>query len=114
MKKLLIGIVSIVLAFTFSNVDAKAQNYNQEGKTFVQQGSSRGSSSSDIQTDYKWKDSKGVEYTIYLHQYVKGEKAGQWTCYVIKTSVKTGKTYKSYLKDGIEMAKTIRKEMGLQ
>ena len=114
MKKIIIGILSIILAFTFSNVETKAQNVKREGKTFVQTSTKESSSKNDVQTSYTWKDSKGVEYPIILHQYTKGDNAGQWTCYVIKKSAKTGKDYKYYLKDGVEIAATIRKEMGLK
>lgn len=114
MKKfIIIGLLSTVLMFTFSNINIKAQTQiKREGKTFVQ--SSSRESSNDVETTYTWKDSKGVEYPIILHQYTKGDNAGEWTCYVIKTSAKTGKSYKYYLKDGKEIANTIRKEMGLK
>lgn len=112
MKKYIIWVLTIIL-LVVSSTTSKAQNYNKEGKVFIEQNSSKTPSSSDIKTDYKWKDNKGVEYPIYLHQYTKGDKAGLWTCYIIKTS-KQGKEYKSYLKEGISIAKDIRISLGLE
>lgn len=42
-----------------------------------------------VVTDYKYKDSKGVEYKVH-----KGAKGGY---YIIRTSKNTGKEYKQYL-----------------
>ena len=44
---------------------------------------------------------------IFLHTYAKGEKAGRTTCYVFKTSAKTGKEYKYYIPDGEAIAAEI-------
>ena len=81
--------------------------YTREGTTFIQQKGARSSSSTDQVTSYKWRDSKGQEYPIVLHTYTKGEKAGKTTCYVVKTSSKTGKEYKYYLPDGEAIAREI-------
>ena len=114
MKHFIIWVMSICLAFIIGNNEAKAQSeIKREGKTFVQTSSRASASSNDVVTEYKWKDSKGNEYPIVLHQYSKGDKAGRWTCYINKISAKTGKEYKYYLKNGEEIAATIRKEMGL-
>ena len=86
------------------------KGYTREGTTFVQQKGARASSSNDQVTSYKWRDSKGQEYPIVLHTYTKGEKAGKTTCYVVKTSSKTGKEYKYYLPDGEAIAEQIISE----
>ena len=104
--------IIILLAFilSFLSQPTYAQSYKIEGKEIVQQKSERSSkSSNDIKTDYTYKDSKGNTYPIYLHKYTKGDNIGKYTCYVIKTSQKTGKTYKYYLPDGMEMAEEILK-----
>ena len=67
-----------------------------------------GGATKDIETDYNWHSSKETEeYKIYLHQYTKGDNAGQWTAYVFRVSKKTGKEYKYYLPDGVAIAKDI-------
>ena len=52
-------------------------------------------------TPYTWKDSKGNEYPIYI--------SASGSCYVIKTSKKTGKEYKNYLSK--EVSAEICKEL---
>lgn len=111
MRKLILGII-IILASVVGCNTAKAQNVKREGKTFIAESSRGASASKDVATSYTWKDTKGKEYPIILHQYVKGEKAGQWTAYVMRVSAKTGKEYKYYIPKGIEIAEQIRKEMG--
>lgn len=91
--------------------EAKAQNVKREGKTFIAESNRGASSSKDLLASYTWKDTKGNEYPIVLHQYTKGEKAGKWTVYVVKTSAKTGKEYKYYIPNGEQIAEDIRKEM---
>lgn len=117
MRKYLIGVITIILALFVGCSNAKAQDKSvkREGKTFVAQKSNRGTNSSkDIETTYNWQDSKGNTYPIYLHQYVKGENAGKWTAYVIRKSEKTGKVYKYYVPNGIEIAAEIMREMGIK
>ena len=112
----------IITAFVlFAGIAAYSQNqtpqggnksYTREGDTFQQVKGRRSSSasSSDQVTAYKWQDSKGNEYPIVLHTYTRGEKAGRTTCYVVRTSAKTGKEYKYYLPDGEAIAAEILKE----
>lgn len=100
-------IILLSLILSFISLPTFAQSYKIEGKEIVQQKSVK--SSNDTKTDYAYKDSKGNTYPIYLHKYTKGDNIGKYTCYVIKTSQKTGKTYKYYLPDGITMAEEILK-----
>ena len=117
-KKAVKAIAYIAIFATAICLDANAQDtksgnkgYTREGTTFVQQKGVRSSSSSNDQvTSYKWRDSKGNEYPIVLHTYTKGEKAGKTTCYVVKTSSKTGKEYKYYLPEGEAIAEQIISE----
>lgn len=82
--------------------------YRKEGTTFVQ----TVEYSKDILTKYTYKDTKGDVYPIYLHQYIKGEKEGQWIAYIIKVSKKSGKEYKQYI--GQKIADDINKELNKQ
>lgn len=100
-------IILLALIISFISAPIFAQSYKIEGKEIVQQKSAK--SSNDTKTDYTYKDSKGNIYPIYLHKYTKEENIGKHTCYVIKTSQKTGKTYKYYLPDGMAMAEKILK-----
>ena len=96
-------IVMTIAVLVIASVCAMAQNtntkpYEKEGKVFVE---SKSTSSlpykGDKVTDYTWRDSKGVEYPIILHTYVKGEKKGKVGAYVIRTSKKTGNEYPHWL-----------------
>ena len=111
MKRIIITLAVIVSASVLASAQDKTQskNYTRDGKTFVQQKAQRasGTSSSDTPTIFTWTDSKGNTYPIYLHTYTKGDKAGRTTCYVIKTSAKTGKEYKYYIPQGEEIAREI-------
>jgi len=116
MKKLiLLAVVMLVASFTAGAQTTKVSDNNvkRDGKTFVQTTTRGATESKDIATDYTWRDSKGNEYPIFLHQRTRGEKAGTWTAYVWRKSAKTGKDYKAYLKDGDSIAETIRKETNL-
>lgn len=93
--------------FGIFSPNIEAQNYNKSGKTFEQVSTEK--SSDDVKTDYTWKDKKGNTYPIYLHKVTKGENAGKYTCYVFKVSAKTGKEYKYYIPNGIEIANDICK-----
>lgn len=101
----LIAIISLSLSNTFAQ---NPTNYDASTKTFTAVKASK--ASNDIKTSYKWKDSKGVEYTIYLHKYTRGENAGKYTCFVFRTSKNTGKEYKYYLPNGMEIAEQIKDE----
>ena len=113
MKRIIITIATFVASVALANAQGpenapQGGNYTRQGDTFVQ-GARRGSSrsSDDQPTAYTWRDTKGNEYPIFLHTYTKGEKAGRTTCYVVKTSAKTGKEYKYYIPDGEAIAREI-------
>ena len=110
MKKTLFTIIFLAVAIVASAQDNNTKNYTREGDTFVQMNKGVCPSEGDQVTAYYWKDSKGNTYPIILHTYVKGEKAGRVTCYVIRTSQKTGKEYKYYLPNGEQIAEEIIKE----
>lgn len=106
MRKTIMTIAILIASMGLAS--AQEHNFTQDGKTFVQ-GARKGSSraSSDQATAYTWRDSKGNEYPIFLHTYERGEKAGRTTCYVFKTSAKTGKQYKYYIPEGEAIASKI-------
>lgn len=111
MKKL----IFVLVAFLVGMTTAGAQTTKVSEKVSVNEGvytsvSTRGSSSSnDVETPYQWCSPKGEHYKLYLHLYQRGEKAGQWTVYVIRKSQKTGKDYKYYVPDGEAIAADIIK-----
>ena len=113
MKKVIITIAVLIASAALGNAQDKNTNkgYTRQGDTFVQQKAVRASRQSDDQTTaYTWKDSKGNTYPIVLHTYTRGEKAGKTTCYVVKTSAKTGKEYKYYIPNGESIAEEILRE----
>lgn len=95
MKKILITL----LAFTLS-CSAFAQDYIRNNKVFSEVKTQ--SSSADEKTDYIWKNKEGKTYEIYISR--------NNACYILKTSKKTGKTYKQYLPK--EIANEIATELG--
>ena len=109
MKRIIITIAIVIASMSLANAQDRTPNFTQEGRTFVQQKAGRTSKTAEP-TGYTWKDSKGNEYPLFLHTYTKGEKAGRTTCYVFKTSAKTGKEYKYYIPDGEAIASKILAE----
>ena len=78
----------------------------KQGNTFVQipkEGGIAKSKTKPVKTKFTYKDSKGVEYPIYISE--------NGSCFVYKISKKTGKEYKQYL--GKEMSMQICKELGI-
>ena len=99
MKKILFILLLLLTVGTTIN----AQNYTREGNTFISSTGER-VKTEPIKTKFTWKDSKGNEYPVYM------SKSG--SCFVIRTSKKTGKEYKSYL--GPEISEQICKELGVE
>lgn len=101
MKKLFILFVMI---FAFTNV-ITAQSFERQGNTFVSK-SSKGSraKSEPTKTKFTWKDSKGNEYPVYI--------SSTGSCFIIKTSAKTGKEYRNYL--GLEVSEQMCKELNIE
>lgn len=80
-----------------------AQSYTRSGDTFVATSTSR-TKSEPTKTKFTYKDSDNKNYPIYIG------KTG--SCFIVKTSSKTGKEYRKYL--GEEISKQICKEMNVQ
>ena len=109
MKKTLLILVSVLaLAVSAGAQDKAVKTYKRDGNTFVQ--AKAQASAKDIPTSYVWRDSKGNEYPIILHTYTRGKNAGQVTAYVVRVSAKTGKEYKYYLPNGMDIARDILSE----
>lgn len=98
MKKLFI-MAAMLLAFSVNNT--YAQSVKREGTTFVVSSSRK--SAEATKTKFTWKVGD-VEYPIYI--------SASGSCYIIKTSKKTGKEYKQYLPK--EVCAEIAKEMGIE
>lgn len=101
MKKFFI-VAIMLLALGVNNSSIYAQSVERNGKTFTQVTTSK--KSEPIKTEYTWKDSKGVEYPIYI------SKSG--ACFVFRTSKKTGKEYRQYLPK--EVSTEIARELGIE
>lgn len=99
MKKLFI-MAAMLLAFSVNNSNTYAQSVKREGTTFVVSSSRK--SAEATKTKYTWKVGN-TEYPIYI--------SPSGSCYIIKTSKKSGKEYKQYLPK--EVCATIAKEMGI-
>lgn len=108
MQKLILLLLSVFAISICNAQEPKNTSFDASTKTFTSVKATK--ASNDIETSYKWKDSKGVEYTIYLHKYTRGENAGKYTCFVFRTSKNTGKEYKYYIPNGIEIAEQIKDE----
>ena len=82
----------ILLLYILSPCIVQAQDYKQEGTTFVQTTSK--SSSKATKTGYTW-EKDGIKYPIYVSS--KGK------AYIIRTSKKTGNKYNKYLDEEISI-----------
>lgn len=99
-KTLLSGLLFLLFMLLGLFMTADAQTYKQEGNTFSSVKTTKTVTSE--KTLYTWKDSKGKEYPIYM--------SSTGSCFVIKTSAKTGKEYRQYL--GTEISEAICKQLG--
>lgn len=98
MKKIIFLLIALVCAFVSANADVV-----KEGNTYVAVKSSNGRTSTQPEkTGLKYKDTKGNEYDIYI--------STTGSCFILKTSQKTGKEYKQYL--GVETSQQICKDLG--
>lgn len=108
MKKLILLLLTVFAINICNAQNPKNTSFDASTKTFTTVKSK--TSSNDVLTEYKWKDSKGNEYPLYLHKYTKGENAGKYTCFVFRVSKNTGKEYKYYIPNGMEIAEQIKDE----
>ena len=98
MKKLLIMLVLLCVGLT-----SNAQNYTRKGNTFISSTGER-VKAEPVKTKFTWQDNKGKVYPVYI--------SSTGSCFIIKTSVKTGKDYRNYL--GPEISQQICKELNVE
>ena len=100
MKKIFISL-ALMCAMV---VCANAQDYikSSDGKTYSEV--KKATESSERETGFTWKDSKGNTYPIYM------SKTG--ACYIKKISKKSGNEYKQYL--GEEISRDICKQLNVE
>lgn len=99
MKKLVVFILTI-----FTVCVLNAQTVIREGYTFKQVSVKPSSKADTLLTNYKFEDSKGLLYPIIINR-----QTGR--CWIWRKSSKSGKMYKSYLKE--EICLPICKELNI-
>lgn len=102
-NKLAVVLVMLLVFITVSSAYAD-NNVKREGNTFVSTSTRTSTKSEPIKTKFTYKDNKDIEYPIYI------SKTG--SCFIIKTSKKTGKEYRSYL--GTEISAQVCKELNIE
>ena len=101
MKALITLIIAIFCTFT----TVFAQNYTQNGTTFIENTSNSASKrGKSIETMYTWQDKEGKSHKIYL------SKSGK--AFVKVTSKKTGNEYNKYLDE--EISKKLCEEYNIK
>lgn len=80
-----------------------SQTFKQQGNTFISL-STKGSKQEPVKTKFTWQDNTGKTYPIYM--------SSTGSCFIMKTSSKTGKEYRYYLKP--EISATICKQLGVE
>lgn len=103
MKKIILAVVMLLLAFGIQNTNA--QSVVKNGNTFklVSSGSSRAAKDTLV-TKFELVDSKGNKYPIIVNK-------GSGACYIWRKSAKTSKMYKYYL--GAEVSQAVCKELDI-
>lgn len=102
MKRFIIASL-LMLALGMNNSSVYAQSVVRSGNTFTTTKVSK-PKAKPTKTKFTWKDSKGVEYPIYV--------SASGSCFILKTSNKTGKEYRQYLGD--EVSQQVCKELGIK
>lgn len=100
-RRYIVLIIAIIAICCVS--DAQSNSFERQGTTFVSKSKSR-NKTEPTKTKYTWKDSKGNIYPVYI--------SSNGSCFIIKTSAKTGKQYRNYL--DAEISKQICKELGVK
>lgn len=96
--KTIILIIALMLSFTVTY----AQDYTQNGTTFVE--NKQKAKGSSVETKYTWEDAKGIKYPIHL------SKNGR--AFIKVTSKKTGNQYNKYLDE--EISKKLCEEYNIK
>ena len=88
MRELVFKAIIFISFACCAYIGASAQNVQRQGNTFTQV-TNKKSVGQETKTQYTYKDSKGVEYPIYLSSTGKA--------FIKRVSKKTGNEYKQYL-----------------
>lgn len=101
MKKMLLLMLLYLISFQMSNAEENSGFSRINDSTFVE---TKVGDQRLTKTKYRW-ISRGTEYSIYINK-----KTGH--CYILKTSKKTGKEYKSSINTAA--SKIVAKEFGVE
>lgn len=100
MKKLFIAAI-MLLSLSVNNSSAQVV---RDGKIFKQVSNKQKAKADTLVTTFEFQDSKGTKYPIIINK-------SSGRCYIWKTSSKSGKLYKSYMKE--EISREIAKELNI-
>jgi hypothetical protein len=101
-KSRILGIIVLILGLLAISNGLKAQNVVRKGNVFVEQSDSTSRRGNATKTDYLYTDSKGQTDTVYISR--------NGSCFIWKTSKKTGKVYRKYLPKVTEELGTKKKK----
>ena len=100
-RRLLVLLLIIISCSMIANADDN-KSYKCEGNTYISSTGRVKASTELVPTGFNWTDSKGVNYPIYI--------STSGSCFIIKTSAKTNKEYRCYLKP--DVSQDICKKLG--
>lgn len=98
-------LIALAILLGVNNSSSYAQEFTREGNTFSSIQQNRRSSTPPIETKFMYKDTDGKQYPIYCSP-------STGSCFIVKTSKKTGKPYRKYL--GAEISKQVCQEIGIE
>ena len=91
-RRLFILLLITICCGMVANADGD-KKFKCENNVYSSTGRVANNSSTPVCTGFEWTDSKGNKYPIYI--------SASGSCYIFKTSSKTGKEYKQYLSPDI-------------
>ena len=91
-RRLLVLLLIVIGCSMIANADDN-KSYKCEGNTYISSTGRVKASTELVPTGFNWTDSKGVNYPIYI--------SNSGSCFIIKTSAKTNKEYRCYLKPDV-------------
>ena len=100
-RRLFLLLLIIISCSMIANADDN-KSYKCEGNTYISSTGRVKASTELVSTGFNWTDSKGVNYPIYI--------SNSGSCFIIKTSAKTNKEYRCYLKP--DVSQDICKKLG--
>lgn len=97
-------VLAIALMLGIGNAGAQTTKVSEKQKIVLNAGQSKSRTTTPPkETPYAW-EVGGIEYPIMI--------SSTGSCFIVRTSKKTGKQYKQYL--GVEVSTKISKEMGIK